>query len=35
MNRKQLRNVALKILIAILLAMLFISLLARRLFHPG
>jgi hypothetical protein len=34
MNFKQIKNVALKSLIAIVLVMLFLSLLAQRLFHP-
>ena len=34
MNRKRMKDVVLKSLFAILLAMLFISLLAQRLFHP-
>ena len=34
MNSKQLKGIALKSLITILLAMLFVSLLAQRLFHP-
>ena len=34
MNRKRMKDVVLKSLFAIVLAMLFISLLAQRLFHP-
>ena len=34
MNRKRIKDVALKGVIAIVIAMLFISLLAQRLFHP-
>ena len=34
MNRKRMKDVVLKSLFAILLAMLFISLLTQRLFHP-
>jgi hypothetical protein len=34
MDQKQIRKVVVKALIAIVLAMLFVSLLAQRLFHP-
>jgi hypothetical protein len=34
MNRKRVKDVVLKTLFAIVLTMLFISLLAQRLFHP-
>ena len=34
MNRKRIKDLALRSLIAIMLVMLFVSLLAQRLFHP-
>jgi hypothetical protein len=34
MKRKRIKEIVLKIFIAILLAMLFVALLAQRLFHP-
>lgn len=34
MNPKQIKSVVVRVLVAIVLAMLFVSLLAQRLFHP-